>query len=56
MLTIAPRTAKMPRWPGLKHFTKVFAVEFTDARKFEDLIKVYLKFYLLFALHLPGAG
>ncbi|TFK58364.1 hypothetical protein BDN72DRAFT_751716, partial [Pluteus cervinus] len=36
----------MPSWSKLKRFTKVIAVEFTDARKFQDLLK-----QLLFTTH-----
>ncbi|TFK60594.1 hypothetical protein BDN72DRAFT_938428, partial [Pluteus cervinus] len=36
----------MPRWPGLYHYDKVVSVEFSDASKWEDLLKV-----LLFATH-----
>ncbi|TFK66709.1 hypothetical protein BDN72DRAFT_131967 [Pluteus cervinus] len=38
--------AAMPRWEKLNHFNKVMKIEFTDARKAEDLLK-----QLLFAAH-----
>ncbi|TFK59648.1 hypothetical protein BDN72DRAFT_890374 [Pluteus cervinus] len=38
--------AVMPRWEKLNHFNKVMKIEFTDARKAEDLLK-----QLLFAAH-----
>ncbi|TFK61559.1 hypothetical protein BDN72DRAFT_438464 [Pluteus cervinus] len=33
------QVSQMPRWPTFYHFTKVITVEFTDASKFEDLMK-----------------
>jgi hypothetical protein len=31
----------MPSWSGLIHFDQVVSVDFTDATKLEDLVKVY---------------
>jgi hypothetical protein len=34
------RTALLPRWRGLTHFEKIIGFEFSDATKFEDLLRV----------------
>ena len=32
--------AELLRWRGINHFKKIINVHFTDASKFEDLLKV----------------
>jgi hypothetical protein len=31
----------MPSWSGLIHFDQVVSLDFTDATKLEDIVKVY---------------
>lgn len=38
------RIANLPRWRNLNHFDHVTSVTFSDARKYEDILKVCLPF------------
>ncbi|KAJ3559044.1 hypothetical protein NP233_g11364 [Leucocoprinus birnbaumii] len=54
---IDDRAAAMPRWRGLPHFGKILNVHFTDATKFEDIMKISLfLIHNLFALQLGKEG
>ncbi|PPQ82862.1 hypothetical protein CVT24_008300 [Panaeolus cyanescens] len=44
--TVDAQVSALPRWQGLYHPTKVVTVEFSDAKKFEDLMRL-----LLFVAH-----
>jgi hypothetical protein len=39
-VTMILRTARIPRWRGLNHFTEILDVSFTDGSKYEDISKV----------------
>lgn len=36
------RAAQLPQWCDLHHFDKILNVHFTDASKFEDIVKVFI--------------
>jgi len=38
------RIANLPRWRNLNHFDHVTSVTFSDARKYEDILKVHFPF------------
>ena len=40
LLTVNGRSASMPRWRDLNHFSPYLTVEFTDGSKWEDMSKV----------------
>ncbi|KAG9086609.1 hypothetical protein FS749_003531 [Ceratobasidium sp. UAMH 11750] len=37
------RIDAVPRWPDLNHYSKALSIDFTDGRKYEDLLKVRAK-------------
>lgn len=40
------RVSNLPCWRGLHHFASIIGVAFSDASKFEDIVKVrYIIFY-----------